>query len=134
MCPVTVLDDPLEFLGWSPLSLHFCGIKENPHLRLGAGFVKGNRVENVVSIFLQGPIPPERVIARSSNKGMESIRTLAGDLKALVGIQDIYGGIVPEVWRKGAERQLNFQISRQGLDFILAGNLFIFRDHCDREQ
>ena len=95
MCPVTVLDDPLKFFGWSPLSLHFCSIKENPHLRLGTGFIKGNRVENVISICLQRPRPSERVVTGSSNKGMESVRTLAGDFKAFVRIQDIYGRIIP---------------------------------------
>ena len=99
-----MLDGLLEFLRPSSFSLHFRGIKENPHLRFGTGLVKGNGIENVVSVCLQRPRPPERVVSGSSNKRLESIRALAGDLKSLVGIQDIYGCILPEVWREGAER------------------------------
>src|SRR6266851_5648904 len=86
VCPVTFLDDLLQFFRRSALRLHLCGIKEDPHLCLGARFIKGNRVENIVSILPQGPSPPERIIARSSNKGMESIRAFTGNFKSLARI------------------------------------------------
>src|SRR5262249_52171057 len=123
------------FFGWSALSLHFCRIKENPQLRLGTGFIKGNRVENVISICLQRPRPPEGVVTRSSDKSMESVRTLAGDFKAFVGIQDIYGRIIPQVRWQGAECQLNLQISWQGRESIcVPGSLAVLRAHCERAQ
>src|SRR6266851_4024938 len=83
---VTFLDDFLQFFRRSSLRLHLRGIKEDPHLCLGARFIKGNRVENIVSILPQGPSPPERIIAGSSNKGVESIRAFTGDFKALVRV------------------------------------------------
>src|SRR5260370_30954619 len=51
--------------------------RSDPHLCFGARLIKGNRVENIVSIFRQWPRPPERIIAGSSNKGVESISALA---------------------------------------------------------
>ncbi len=80
---VTVLDDFLEFAGRSTLGLHFCCVKEDPHLRLGARFIKGNRVKNIISIFRQGPGSLEGIIAGSSNKGVEFIGTLAGNFETL---------------------------------------------------
>src|SRR6267154_1427071 len=84
VCPVTFLDDLLQFFRRSAFSLHLCGIEEDPHLCLGARFIKGNRVENIISIFCKRPRAPERIIASSSNQGVESNRTLAGNFKALV--------------------------------------------------
>src|SRR6266404_8345245 len=85
VCPVTFLDDLLQFFRRSAFSLHLCGIEEDPHLCLGARFIKGNRVENIISIFCEGPRAAERIIASSSNQGVESNRTLAGNFKAHVG-------------------------------------------------
>ena len=43
---------------------------------------------------------------------MESIRTLAGHLEALSGVQNVDRCIAPEVRRQSAEGELNFQIPR----------------------
>src|SRR5207248_1702602 len=93
-----------ELLRRSSFGLHFRSIKENAHLRFSTGFVKGNGIQNVVSVCLQRPRAPERVVPGSSNKCVESIRALAGHLEALVRIQDIYGWTVPEMRWEGAER------------------------------
>src|ERR1019366_9204650 len=103
------------------------------HLCLRACFVKGDRIENIVPIFCEWPRASKRIIAGSSNKGMESIRTLTGGFKALVRISDIYGGIVSEVWWERAERQLNFQISRQRLGFVSARGLLVLCARCERQ-
>ena len=31
--------------------MHFCCVKEDPHLCLGARFIKRNRVKNIISIY-----------------------------------------------------------------------------------
>ena len=83
---VTLLDELLEFLRRSSPGLHLCGIKEDPHLCLAAGFIKRNRVENIVSILRQRLRSPERIITGTCNKRVKPIRTLPRDFKALVGI------------------------------------------------
>src|SRR5438132_716132 len=62
------------------------GDKKRQHLCVGAWLIEGNRVENVVSILLQEPSPPERIIAGSSNKSVEAIRAFSRHFKALVSI------------------------------------------------
>ncbi|MGD0663055.1 MAG: glycogen/starch/alpha-glucan family phosphorylase [Syntrophorhabdales bacterium] len=49
-CFVAVFDDSLQFFRRGTLGLHLCCVKEDPHLRLDACAIKGNRVENIVSV------------------------------------------------------------------------------------
>src|SRR5467141_5468454 len=86
VCPVSFLDDLLQFFRRSAFSLHLRGIEEDLQLRLGARVIEGNRVEYIISIFRKRPRAPERIIASSSNQGVESNRTLAGNFKALVRV------------------------------------------------
>src|ERR1700688_2463665 len=85
VCPVTFLDDFLQFFRRTTFSLHLRGIQEDLHLGLGTRVVEGNRVENIVSISREGPRAAERIVACSSNQSVETVRTLAGNFKAHVG-------------------------------------------------
>jgi hypothetical protein len=97
------LDHLLQLFRWHPLRLHLSGIEEDAHLRLSSRFIKGYRVENVVSILLQRPSPPERIVARSGNECVEAIRALRAISKPLSGL-DIHSRIVSQVRRQRAER------------------------------
>src|SRR6266852_4972871 len=135
VCPVTFLDDLLQFFRRSAFSLHLRGIEEDLQLRLGARVIEGNRVENIISIFCEGPRAAKRIVAGSSDQSVETICPLASHFKALFRVQYIYGRIVSEVRRECAERQLNFQISRQRLDLIgpLRG-LLTLCGRCDGKE
>jgi len=66
---------------------------------------------------------------------MESIRAFTGNFKSLSGFKNIYSGIVSEVRWERAERQLDFQIPAQRLEFVRPpGGLFILRARCERES
>jgi hypothetical protein len=85
----------------------------------------------VVWIFRQGPGPSHRIIAGASDERVEAVRAFAGDFKPLVSIEDIDGRVVPQVCWQRAERELNLEIARQGLD--RAGSLarlLILRGRC----
>ena len=66
--------------------LHLCCVKEDSHLCPNACLIKGNWVENIISIFLKGLGPPERIIAGSSDKGVESISALTCNFKTPLGV------------------------------------------------
>jgi hypothetical protein len=93
--------------------------------------IPGNRVQNVVWIFRQGPGTSHRIIAGASHERVEAVRTLAGDFKTFVRIEDIDGGVISQVRGERAERELNFEVVWQRLDLAgPLGSLLILRAEC----